>query len=180
MKKGMHLFLPSLFSLFLLAGCSSHEISAWNQKISDFGHGVSKTMSGNAGQQTREQKEYNITVPVDIDTVAARLRRHYGFEDVNAKISALRQSGKSSDQWVAAAIAEEGHEWEATPGSYYKMGANVGKRTPPAHIVFELEKNGPGTKMYITYSSSHSETLTEAFVQKLFKTANDVATGKIR
>lgn len=178
MKKSMRLCWVSLFSLCSMTGCSSNEIAEWNKKISDFSQGVSQTMTG--GKQAREQKEYDVTVPVDIDTVAARLRRYYGFEDVNAKISALRQSGKYSDQWVATAIAEEGHEWEATPGSYYKMGANMGERTPPAHIVIELEKNGRGTQMYITYSSSHSETLTHEFVNNVFKRVNDVATGKVR
>lgn len=69
---------------------------------------------------------------------------------------------------------------EVTPGSYYKMGADMGKRNPPAHIVIELEKNGSGTHMYITYSASYSDTLTPEFVQEIFKTANDVAAGKRR
>ncbi|MDE5307612.1 hypothetical protein PY546_15000 [Providencia stuartii] len=54
----------------------------------------------------------------------------------------------------------------------------MGKRNPPAHIVIELEKNGSGTHMYITYSASYSDTLTPEFVQEIFKTANDVAAGK--
>ncbi|EFA4912246.1 hypothetical protein R5O67_04425 [Proteus mirabilis] len=172
--------LISCFSLWLLTGCSVQEIAEWNQKISNLGHQVSNTMNG--GMQKREQREYDVVIPVDIDTAAARLRRYYGFEDVNAKIRALRQSGKESDQWVATAIAEEsrGWEWEVTPGSYYKMGADMGKRNPPAHIVIELEKNGSGTHMYITYSASYSDTLTPEFVQEIFKTANDVATGKRR
>lgn len=114
--------LTLCFSLWLLTGCSAQEIAEWNQKISDLGHQVSHTMNG--GMQKREQREYDVVIPVDIDTAAARLRRYYGFEDVNAKIRALCQSGKESDQWAATAIAEEsrGWEWEVTPGSYYKMG----------------------------------------------------------
>lgn len=97
--------LTLCFSLWLLTGCSAQEIVEWNQKISDLGHQVSHTMNG--GMQKREQREYDVVIPVDIDTAAARLRRYYGFEDVNAKIRALRQSGKESDQWAATAIAEE-------------------------------------------------------------------------
>lgn len=170
--------LVTIVVLTVLTGCSSQEISEWNQKISDFGSGVSKTMTG--GKQERATKEYSVSVPVDVDTAAARLRRYYGFGDVNTQIAALRQSGKSSDQWVANAIAEEGHEWEATPGSYYKMGGNMGNRNPPAHIQIQLEKNGPGTMVYVTYRSSHSETSTDEFANKIFQTVHDVATGKKR
>ncbi|EGT3611636.1 hypothetical protein FAP59_18825 [Morganella morganii] len=169
-------FVPCFF-VFLLAGCSSQEIVGWNQKVSDFSSQLSKTMTG--GRQERSQKETHITVPVDIDTVASRLRRYYGFSDVNAKIAAL-QHGTMNDKWVAQAIAEEGHTFEASPGSYYKFGHKLGKNDPRDEVILELEKNGTGTQLYITYYSSFSGHLTDEYVNPLFNQMRDVASGKVR
>lgn len=177
MKKGMCVCIASLFPLYLLAGCSSHEIAQWNKKISDFSSQVSKTMTG--GRQARSEKTTDITVPVDIDTAASRLRRYYGFSDVNAKIAAL-QHGTENDKWVALAIAEEGHTFESTPGSYYKFGHKLGKNEPRDEVILELEKNGTGTQLYITYYSSFSSHLTDEYVNPLFNQMRDVASGKLR
>ncbi|MGV3070626.1 hypothetical protein ACEE86_22340, partial [Proteus mirabilis] len=58
-----------------------------------------------------------------------RRRRYYGFEEVNAKIRALRQSGKERDQWAATAIAGESRDgaWAVTPGRGYKRGGGGGR-----------------------------------------------------
>lgn len=170
--------LVTIVVLTVLTGCSSQEISEWNQKISDFGSGVSKTMTG--GKQERATKEYSVSVPVDVDTAASRLRRYYGFSDVNAKIAALNQTNRNSDKWVAQAIAEEGRTWEATPGSYYKMGRKLGETEPKDEVLIELEKDGVGSRMYITYHSSFGEHLTENYVNPLFYQMRDVAAGKVR
>lgn len=132
------------------------------------------------GKQDRSDKTINVTVPVDIDTVASRLRRYYGFSDVNTKVAALQQSGRTNDKWVAQAITEEGHTFEATPGSYYKFGHKLGKDEPRDEVIAELEKNGTGTLMYITYHSSFSTHLTDDYVNPLFNQMRDVASGKIR
>lgn len=170
--------LVPCFLIILLSGCSTQEMLDWNQKVSDFGSQVSKTMTG--GKQDRSDKTINVTVPVDIDTVASRLRRYYGFSDVNTKVAALQQSGRANDKWVAQAITEEGHTFEATPGSYYKFGHKLGKDEPRDEVIAELEKNGTGTLMYITYHSSFSTHLTDDYVNPLFNQMRDVASGKIR
>ncbi|HBC0989194.1 TPA: hypothetical protein IGZ61_003929 [Escherichia coli] len=169
-------FVPCFF-LFLLVGCSTQEIAEWNQKISELGHQVSNTMTG--GMQKREQREYDVVIPVDIDTVASRLRRYYGFTDVNTQIATL-QRGTVNDQWAAEAIAAEGHTFEATPGSYYKFGRKLGNNNPQDEVILELEKNGAGTRVYVVYHSSFSGHLTEEYVDPLFKQIRDVASGKIR
>lgn len=169
--------LISCFSLWLLTGCSVQEISEWNQKISDLGHQVSNTMTG--GKQERSKKATDITIPVDIDTVASRLRRYYGFTDVNAQIAAL-QRGTVNDKWVAEAIISEEHTFEATPGSYYKFGRKLGNNNPQDEVILELEKNGAGTRVYVVYHSSFRGHLTEEYVDPLFKQIRDVASGKIR
>ncbi|MFF0901178.1 hypothetical protein [Proteus mirabilis] len=169
-------FVPCFF-VFLLAGCSTQEIAEWNQKISNFDHQVSNTMTG--GKQERSKKVTDMTIPVDIDTVASRLRRYYGFTDVNAQIAAL-QRGTVNDKWVAEAITAEGHTFEATPGSYYKFGRKLGNNTPQDEVILELEKNGTGTLVYVVYHSSFSGHLTDDYVGPLFKQIRDVASGKIR
>ncbi|HFK4185004.1 TPA: hypothetical protein ACGZ7N_004433 [Escherichia coli] len=169
-------FVPCFF-LFLLAGCSTQEIAEWNQKISDLGHQVSNTMTG--GKQERSKKATDMTIPVDIDTVASCLRRYYGFTDVNAKVAAL-QRGTENDSWVAQAILAEGHTFEATPGSYYKFGHKLGDTNPRDEVILELEKNGAGTRVYVVYHSSFSGHLTEEYVDPLFKQIRDVASGNIR
>lgn len=167
----------SCFFVFFLTGCSTQDMLEWNQKVSDFSSQVSKTMTG--GRQVRSEKTTEITVPVDIDTAASRLRRYYGFSDVNAKIAAL-QHGTESDKWVALAIAEEGHTFESTPGSYYKFGHKLGENEPRDEVILELEKNGAGTRLYITYHSSFSRHLTDEYVNPLFNQMRDVASGKLR
>ncbi|EJM8622155.1 hypothetical protein NO724_001407 [Escherichia coli] len=169
-------FVPCFF-VFLLAGCSTQEITEWNQKISDFGHQVSNTMTG--GKQERSKTATDMTIPVDIDTAASRLCRYYGFTDVNTQIATL-QRGTVNDQWAAEAIAAEGHTFEATPGSYYKFGRRLGNNNPLDEVILELEKNGAGTRVYVAYHSSFSGHLTEEYVDPLFKQIRDVASGKIR
>lgn len=175
MKKSW--LLISCFSLWLLTGCSVQELTEWNKKISDLGHQASNTMTG--GKQERSKKATDMTIPVDIDTAASRLRRYYGFTDVNSQIAAL-QRGTVNDKWVAEAIAAEGHTFEATPGSYYKFGRKLGNNNPQDEVILELEKNGAGTRVYVVYHSSFSGHLTEEYVDPLFKQIRDVASGKIR
>ncbi|BBV00350.1 hypothetical protein AB6H26_08430 [Providencia hangzhouensis] len=162
----------------LLLGCTSQEIAEWNQKVSDFGGQINTVVTG--GKQARSEKDYAIALPVDIDTAASRLRRYYGYSDVNAQIAALRQSGKASDEWAAMAIAEEGRIFEAAPGSYYKFGNKLGENEPRDEVTLELEKNGSGTRLYITYRSSFSSHLTDSYVNPLFYQMRDVAAGKAK
>ncbi|WP_433668927.1 hypothetical protein [Klebsiella michiganensis] len=42
--------------------------------------------------------------------------------------------------WVASAITGNGQEWEAMPGSYYKMGSDWGDQDD--HLTIEVEKMG--------------------------------------
>lgn len=60
------------------------------------------------------------------------------------------------------------------------MGKNYGDLNPPNRIVIELEKNGAGSMVYVTYSSSYRPQLNEQGVSELFQTVHDVAVGKVR
>ncbi|MDY0250859.1 hypothetical protein FXF61_00385 [Pseudomonas sp. C27(2019)] len=172
------LAMLTVCSAALLGGCSTQELSEMNQTVSDVSSDLTSFLTG--GRIVREDRKYDVLVPVDVDTAAARLRRYYNFEDVDAKIVALKNSGRDSDSWKATALAGQEAVWEAAPGSFYKMGKNYGDLNPPNRIVIELEKNGAGSMVYVTYSSSYRPQLNEQGVSELFQTVHDVAVGKVR
>ena len=66
------------------------------------------------------------SVPVDVDTAAARLKRHYKFISTQ-ELEALRQAANDGD-WKAAAEDDAHPVWDAMPGSYYKMGSDWNER----------------------------------------------------
>lgn len=63
------------------------------------------------------------------------------------------------------------------PGSYYKMGQN---RDDYDHLTIEVEKNGAGSKLYITFKSPSDKRLNSESLRKLMSNIKDVAEGKIR
>ena len=127
----------------------------------------------NGGMQKTEQQEYDDGLSLLIlDTAAARLRRYYGFEDVNAKIRALCQSGKRKWSMTRHSILQKkarGWEWEVTPEVIIKWGRIWGKRNLPATYRHRTGKNGSGTHMYITYSASYSDTPDLSLFRKYLK-----------
>lgn len=73
-----------------------------------------------------------------MDTAAARLKRHYQFVS-NDEMNTVRKN-KIDGDLVASTMVEEGQEWEAMPGSYYKMGSDWGDQDD--HLTIEVEKMG--------------------------------------
>ncbi|HBD1844094.1 TPA: hypothetical protein KIA93_000300 [Salmonella enterica] len=175
-------------SALLLSGCAGSDLADLNKKISDFGFAVSgKDSSGtpvnssDTHVMTRNVEEKkadtnkDIVVPVDVDTAAARLRRYYQFITAE-EIQQVRNKGGDS-RWTASAIDETHPEWSATPGSYYKMGQDW---KGDDHLRIEVEKNGKGSLLYITYSSPDKSHLTEGYLKELFIQIKNVAEGTIR
>ncbi|MDY0276298.1 MAG: hypothetical protein RBR42_12870 [Desulfomicrobium sp.] len=126
-------------SAALLGGCSTQELSEMNQTVSDVSSELTSLLTG--GRIVREDRKYEVFVPVDVDTAAALLRRYYGFEGLDSKIMTLKSSGRGSDSWKATALADQESIWEASPSSFYKMGKDYGDLNPPNRVVIELEKN---------------------------------------
>lgn len=182
------MLLVYIMSMFTTA-CSMEEISAANQKVSDGASNVMNTLRGNSGSanngmphlspaQTsqKESASKNHDVPVDVDTAAARLKRYYKFVS-NDEITTIRKNQTDGDL-VASAMVGEGQEWESVPGGYYKMGSNWGNQND--HLTIEVEKNGAGSRLYITYSSSSQKRLASESLQQLMNTIKGVAEGQVR
>ena len=114
-------------------------------------------------------------MPVDIDTAAARLKRYYQFVS-NDEVDAIRKKDRNGS-WFAGAITDANQEWEAMPGSYYKMGNDWNEYD---HLTIELEKNGAGSKLYITFKSPSDKRLNSEELKKLMLNIKGVAEGTIR
>ncbi|EIY9351049.1 hypothetical protein MOI35_005500, partial [Escherichia coli] len=48
------------------------------------------------------------------------------------------------------------------------------------HLTIEVEKNGKGSRVYITYASASQAHLQASSLEPLFKRVKDVAEGKVR
>ena len=190
-EKGMleRRLLVICISLGLMTGCSMEEISAANKQLSDGASNIMNTLRGNSGStdngmphlapsqpSKKESSSKKYDLPVDVDTAAARLKRHYQFVS-NDEVDSIRKKNTDGD-WVASAITGNGQEWEAMPGSYYKMGSDWGDQDD--HLTIEVEKNGAGSRLYITYSSSSQKRLASDSLQQLMKNIKDVAEGTKR
>ena len=173
----------------LTTACSMEDISAANKKVSDGASNIMNTLRGSSGStdngmshlspsqpSKKESSSKKYDLPVDVDTAAARLKRHYQFIS-NDEINTVRKNKVNGDL-VASAMIEEGQEWEAMPGSYYKMGSGWGDQDD--HLAIEVEKNGAGSRLYITYSSSSQKRLASDSLQQLMKNIKDVAEGTKR
>lgn len=188
MKKSI--FTGVALSGLLLSGCTGSEIAEWNKKVSDASYGLmGKTADSNnddglptlsANNPVVNQKAArDFVVPVDVDSAAARVKRYYNFisSDVVNTLKGQGIEGKTK----AAAITQGGYAWDALPGSYYKMGRSWGADEGiEDQILIELEKNGAGSRMYITFRSSEASHVSEDYVGKLFTQIKEVAEGKVR
>lgn len=181
-----------ILSVALLAGCAASDIAELNKKVSDMSYdllSVGKKSGNNEGSglptlstntpvvDKKTSREWE--VPVDVDTAAARVKRYYKFisSDVINTLNSQGLDGKMK----ASAITQGGFVWDAQPGSYYKMGRSWGAEEGiEDNILIELEKNGAGSRMYITFSSSEASHVTEAYTSKLFTEIKQVAEGKVR
>ena len=176
-------------SCLALTACSVDEIASVNKQISDGAFALTGALRGDSSStdsngmpflaQTQKPatksstREYS--VPVDIDTAAARLKRYYQFVS-NDEVDAIRKKDRNGS-WVAGAITDANQEWEAMPGSYYKMGNDWNEYD---HLTIELEKNGAGSKLYITYKSPSDKRLNSEELKKLMLNIKGVAEGTIR
>ncbi|WP_312479117.1 hypothetical protein [Kosakonia cowanii] len=175
-------------SFFLLSGCATTDWAAINKQVSDTAANLTRTLGGSssaesggmplmspAGQQAMQSVDKTFSVPVDVDTAAARLKRHYKFISTQ-ELEALRQSSHDGD-WKAAAEDDAHPVWDAMPGSYYKMGSDWNGRD---HLDIEIEKNGSGSRLYVVYRSSSSQRLAGSGVTKLMNDVRAVAAGEKR
>lgn len=62
--------------------------------------------------------------------------------------------------------------------SYYKMGSDWGNYGD--HLNIEIEKNGSGSRLYITYSTPSQKRLESNDLQLLMKDIKQVAEGQLR
>lgn len=175
----------------LLSGCAGTDFASVNKNISDTAFSISKTLrggdpdsmdSGNgmpvltkASGSTGKSASKQFSVPVDIDTAAARLKRHYGYVSAE-EIERVRSKDRNS-RWAAAAIEDAHPVWEAVPGSSYRMGSDVGEND---HMDIELEKNGTGTRVYVTYKSPVASHLTGSAFNNVMTQVRQVASGQTR
>lgn len=180
-------------SCLVLSACSVDEIAAVNKQISDGAFALTGALRGNNSSTTdngmpllsqkaptkREKRENVTEIPVDVDTAAGRLKRYYKFYS-NEEVDAIRNNGTTDGKWQASAIKDNGHIWDAMPGSYYKMGSDWDGGQFDDHLTIEVEKNGKGSRLYITYASPAPGHLKESTLAPLFKRVKDVAEGRVR
>ncbi|EIV3863094.1 hypothetical protein L460_04964 [Klebsiella pneumoniae BIDMC 24] len=175
----------------LLSGCAGSDFASINKNISDTAFSISKTLRGSdsdsmdsgngmpvltkASGSGGESASKQFSVPVDIDTAAARLKRHYGYVSAD-EIERIRSRDRNS-RWSAAAIEDAHPVWESVPGSSYRMGSDVGDND---HMDIELEKNGSGTRVYVTYKSPVASHLTGSAFNNVVSQVRQVASGQAR
>lgn len=181
-----------MLSAFLLGGCAGSDIAKLNKKVSDMSYGLlslgKKTdanesnglpvMSKNSPVVDKKISR-ELEVPVDVDTAAARVKRYYNFTSSEV-VNTLKGQGLEGSM-KAAAITQGGYAWDAQPGAYYKMGRDWGADEGiEDNILIELEKNGAGSRVYITFRSSEASHATEVYTGNLFTQIKQVAEGKVR
>lgn len=179
--------MPALFcTALILSGCAGSDLAAWNQKISDAAHALAggsanstndngmpwMTKAGDTGPRQNVLHVY--TLPVDVDTAAARLKSHYQFISAD-ELESLRKRDQYGD-WSAGSVDEAHSVWSAVKGSYYKMGQEW---KGSDRLVLEVEKSGAGSRLKVTYSSPDSSHLTDAYLGRLMKQLQQVANGQV-
>lgn len=152
-----------LTSFFLLSGCATTDWAAINKQVSDTAANLTKTLGGNssgesggmplmspAGQQAMQSVDKTFSVPVDVDTAAARLKRHYKFISTQ-ELESMRQAANDGD-WKAAAEDDAHPVWDAMPGSYYKMGPTG---TDVITWISKSKKTGPAAGSMLSIAHHH-------------------------
>lgn len=181
----MNLVSFSFVSL-LLAGCSTAEITEVNKKISDFSAGLVSVGKGeDVSNGTRvygsgdvyatEKKTVEYRLPVNIDTVAVRLKRHFKIL-ATEEVEQIRKQNSLSAQ----AISENGNVWYAQPGIHYKIGKGGFGTGGHNRLLIELTREDGRTLMELTYRSPSQDIHNDPNVLSLFAEAKSVAEGKTR
>jgi len=178
--------LYAVLALIVLSGCSMEQVSNVNKSISDGAESLTQMFGNSKNPQgdnalyqnknlAKQNKKEEFAIPVDVDTAAARLKRHYEFMS-NDEVDAIRKKDASGG-WTAGAITDAHQVWSATPGSYYKMGNDWNEYD---HLELEVEKNGAGSKLYITYSSPSEKRLASKDLISLMEQIKSVAEGSVK
>ncbi|MCX8956982.1 hypothetical protein [Erwinia psidii] len=146
--------------MLTLTGCSSLLSPATQQR------------NGNTeGTPARNEVSWqSATIAVPVDTVALRLKAHYGFVSED-DVTAARNSGQGNVGWSASAISE-GASWQAQPGSYYRMSRNW---AGDDRLTLEVTGNSQTSVISAHYRSSTPAHLKEAWTARLWKQIPAVA-----
>ncbi|BEO83376.1 hypothetical protein SMTE5_44070 [Serratia marcescens] len=171
-----------LCTALLLTGCAGTELGEWNKKISDAAHSLATggssegsmpwmTRAGISGP--RQDVQHTYSLPVDVDTAAARLKSHYQFIS-SEELESLRQRDQHGD-WSASSIDEARPVWSANRGSYYKMGQEWKGND---RLELEVVKSGVGSRLKVTYSSPDASHLIDAYLGRLMTQLQQVAKGQ--
>lgn len=173
-------FTPSILIVAFLmggTGCSNGDLSALTHQVSTMGSSLLPAAASIDNGSSPEWGEVSKTFSVhaDVDTAAVRLKRYFRFTSYD-EITAAKNSGKGNSGWVASAMAE-GTEWNAQPGSYYRMSRIWGKAD---HLTLEVSHEGNSSHITATYRSKDSSHLKAAWTEKLWAQISPVAEGKFR
>lgn len=178
MKKTLCLAVSVTFASSL-AGCANNEFAQLNQKVSDIAYSMNDVLYG--GQVTRSTQSKHFIVNVDVDTAAARLRNYYRFIDVQAERARLNSPGVVNAGLHGAILEQNRHKYAATPGSYYHMARNVGKKDPADHLDIVLSKEGAQqTSITVKHESSFKNQQTTEYRDQVFNNVQEVALGNKR
>ncbi|MFE8664856.1 hypothetical protein [Serratia nevei] len=174
-----------LCAALVLTGCAGTALGEWNQKISDAAHSLASGGSGSSSKGSmpwmtragfsgpRQDVQLTYSLPVDVDTAAARLKSHYQFIS-SEELESLRQRDQHGD-WSASSIDEARPVWSANRGSYYKMGQEWKGND---RLELEVVKSGVGSRLKVTYSSPDASHLTDAYLGRLMMQLQQVAKGQ--
>jgi hypothetical protein len=173
-------FTPAILVTAMLlgiTGCSNSDLNAITHQVSTLGSSLIPSSDSTDNVKSPEWGEVSktLTVKTDIDTAAIRLKRYYRFTSTD-EITAAGNSGKGNSGWVASAMAE-GTDWNAQPGSYYRMSRIWGTAD---HLTLEVSRERSNSQIIATYRSTDPAHLKEAWTQKLWAQIGPVAEGKVR
>ena len=105
------------------------------------------SVSYSSKSQKRDFGEKSIVINHDVDTVAARLKRGFGWRS-EQEVSQLN-NGSIIGEYREAAARGGNYVWTAQPGSYYKMGGAISNKTT---VHLEVTKDGPNrSKVHMSY-----------------------------
>lgn len=170
----------SLTTLLLtLTGCSG------NSPLNDLRLSrLTSLINPESQQQTQNsdepnQRNYAVQfygpIPIPAETVAMRLKQHYGFVS-DEDVSAARNSGQGNAGWSASAISE-GTSWEVQPGSRYRMSRNWAGND---RLTLEITGGSKESFITATYISSNPEHLKRTWLSRLWKQIPEVASGNLQ
>lgn len=170
----------SLTTLLLtLTGCSGssplNDLSL--SRLTSLINPVSQQQTQNSAEPNQRNYvgQFYSPIPIPAETVAMRLKQHYGFvSDID--VAAAHNSGQGNAGWSASAISE-GTSWEAQPGNYYRMSRNWAEND---RLTLDVRGNSKESFITATYISSNPEHLKKTWTSRLWKQIPDVASGSLK